>query len=524
MAVQFKWAWTSYTSEAFPTATTFNISNGALAVGDLLLLFVNDPQRSGIAALNPSTGWTWAQSISVSSGNSYLYYRYLTTTAGEGSYSVTMNSAVMGDVVLVAYTGTDSAGPIRTFSYAYNNVGNDTTIQSPSVSALPGDFRVAYGCTWDYPFNFSTDVSSVTLTGNATGSGPLGLQRAAVNGSAVGNNQGHSCFVYDEPMNTASGQVGTVNMNIYSSLTWCGQVVVLIPANTAPNAPTLTAPANNAAFDRTLAQTFSWTFSDDPWDSQNAYEIRYRIVGAPSWTTVSSAIPDTDQFHQFAGSFFAAGDYEWQARTRDISLWSNWSASRFFTAAAVPATPNITAPLATVTQPNQTVTWTAGTHTAYQLRTVLDTAGAPDPTTIYSDTGEITDGSATSRSVNFPVNGRTEWIQFRIKNQGLWSGWDSEDVTVSYTPPSTPTVALTANQAAATITVQITNPAGGQALSYNEVWVDDGLGAGYVRLATGLAANASYTYRTPRANYDYDLKIFARAVGTNTATADSTHT
>lgn len=295
--------------------------------------------------------------------------------------------------------------------------------------------------------------------------------------------------------------------------------------NVAPNAPTITAPTGATVIDRALTQQFSWTFSDtDPGDHQSAYDIQYRVVGAGSWTTVSNT--STNQFHNFAGATFAAGDYEWQVRNYDsLGVVGPYSASSFFTAADKPATPTITAPpnAGTVPAAAQTVTWSAPNQTSYQVRTVADNAGSPDTATVYSDTAEVVDAAARSRSVTFPVNGRYEHVQVRVKYSGLWSDWASNRVLVSYTPPTVPTFTLTANNTAGTLAVAITNPAPGVGVPttlYNDVYVNDGTGE--LRKASGVATNGTWTYYTPVSGFDYTTSnVRVVAIGDNGTTASS---
>jgi hypothetical protein len=232
-----------------------------------------------------------------------------------------------------------------------------------------------------------------------------------------------------------------------------------ISLNTTPNAPTSLSPAGKT-IDKDAAQRFSWAFSDpDTGDSQSAYDLRYRVVGTATWTTVSGGSP---QYHDFAAGTFLAGDYEWQVRTTDNGgLVGPWSSSAFFTAASTPAGPSISDPIngGTIGSDPYTVHWTVSAQDAYQVRTVADSAGAPDTTTVYTDTGIVESSSARSRSVPFPVNGRAEHVQVRVRSAGLWSSWASVSVTVSYTKPAAPTVTETADSTVGTIAVTANHPA-----------------------------------------------------------------
>lgn len=229
-----------------------------------------------------------------------------------------------------------------------------------------------------------------------------------------------------------------------------------VSVNAAPNAPILTAPPDASTIDRNITQRFDWDFSDDDaGDSQSAYNVRYRLVGAATWTETGwQASPNT--YHDYAAGTFAVGDYEWQAATKDAAGAAGpFSASWFFNARNAPSIPSITAPVNNATvSARETVTWSAPDQDSYQLRRVADNAGAADTATVYEDTGEVV-STARSRAVEFAVNNRYEHVQIRVKFDGLWSAWASIRVHVSYTPPATPTLTLTADDAAGALSIAI---------------------------------------------------------------------
>jgi hypothetical protein len=298
-----------------------------------------------------------------------------------------------------------------------------------------------------------------------------------------------------------------------------------IVLNVAPNTPTNLAPSGGVTIDRAVTNRFSWTFSDpDPGDTQSKFDLRYRLVGAGTWTDILNQ-QTVNAFYDFSGGTFAAGDYEWQVRTYDSQgAVSAYTASAFYTAANAPSGPTITNPInnQVLTGQSYTVVWSVTNQDAFQVRTVADNAGAPDTATVYTDTGEIASTTDRSRSVAFLTNNRFEHVQVRVKYTGLWSAWASVRVQVSYTVPPTPTFVLTANNSAGTLSVAITNPAptGGQpALSHNDVYVNDG--AGEQRKATGVAANGTFVYRTPVSGRNYASYVRVVAHGVNGTTASS---
>lgn len=171
---------------------------------------------------------------------------------------------------------------------------------------------------------------------------------------------GHTMRVQDNPsprLRTAHADIAQSSLAVPSA-TWVvgtgrgGDIgptfsftVVLRAANIAPNAPTLRSPVGGVAIDRAVTQRFTWTPSDpDAFDTQSKYDLRYRLVGAATYTTVTSTTPNA--FHDFAPGTLLAGDHEWNARTDDSQgVVGPYSASGFFTAADMPPGPTITAPI-----------------------------------------------------------------------------------------------------------------------------------------------------------------------------------
>lgn len=244
-----------------------------------------------------------------------------------------------------------------------------------------------------------------------------------------------------------------------------GMALLAFPyANQPPNAPSQITPVGGAVFDRSLTQRFRWSFSDpNASDSQSAYELRYRVVGDPSWTTVGP-VSSPNGYHDFGGGTFTADDFEWQARTYDgVGEVGAWSASAFFTAADPSGDPSIITPIdgSTISTSSATVEWSIPTQESYQLRRVADAGGSPDELTVYFDTGQVVSSATRSLDVTFPVNERWEHVQVRVWDGGLPTGWASVRVEVAYTPPATPNVSLSIEQAGgvdAAIRIEVNNP------------------------------------------------------------------
>lgn len=101
--------------------------------------------------------------------------------------------------------------------------------------------------------------------------------------------------------------------------------------NRTPLAPTLNQPFNGEVFDTSIQQTFSWTFNDpDAGDTQAGVTVRYRPVGAGTWSTITPAPTSTTT--TFGPGFFTPNTtYEWQVQTTDAGgLTGPFSASSTF--------------------------------------------------------------------------------------------------------------------------------------------------------------------------------------------------
>lgn len=297
--------------------------------------------------------------------------------------------------------------------------------------------------------------------------------------------------------------------------------------NQPPNAPTNLSPTGNVTIDRTVAQRFSWVFSDpNAGDSQSKYDLQYRVVGAGTWTTVTGTTPN--QFHDFAAATFAAGDYEWQVRTYDAGgVVGPWSASSFFKAGTPPTAPTITSPTngSTISQSTGSVAWSYPSQQAYQARKVADSAGNPDTATVYYDSGVVESTTARTQALTFPVNNRWEHIQVRIRDGGLWSTWASVRVNVAYTPPGVPTVVAAGNDSLGYISVAITNPAPGAGeptVTQNYLYRREDASGDGIRIKTGIAASGTYNDHAVATGVVYQYK--AVAVGSNGTTRDGAWT
>lgn len=387
--------------------------------------------------LSPVTpaGWTklFEDVVMADSRRVAVYYK-VAGASEPSSYTFTTAAAGRTNIALIAFAGNATANPIDVWASA----GSGGFATAPSVNASKATRLLTI---------------HARLNNSDPQEPPVGLtERASL------RSQGNYPTVWvGEKALTASGATGTQALGPDSFGDTSTNLSIVIAENVPPNAPTLTSPVGASVLDRTSPQRFTFTGSDpDAGDTQSRYDLRYKLTSSATWTVITGITPNS--YHDFPAGTFAAGDYEWQARTYDAQgNVGPYSGSEFFTAATPPTGPTITSPtsgqtIATATAP---VTWSYPTEQAYQVRTVADAGGSPNTAVVYTDTGVVEDSTARSRTVAFATNGRYEHMQVRVRDAGLWSPWASVRVLVSYTPPAVPTVVLTADDAAGSITVAL---------------------------------------------------------------------
>lgn len=362
----------------------------------------------------------------------------------------------------------------------------------------------------------TTKANDLVVTGFTTsGTAPAGMTEVAKVAGLL------DVFYVNQ---AAAGATGAKALGTGATNNWAASTITLaVRPNQTPNAATGLAP-NGTTIDRTTVQRFSGTFSDpDAGDSSSALDIQYRLVGAGTWTTVSATTPN--RFLDFAAGTFASGSYEWQMRYTDAQgAVGPWSASAFFTASTPPATPTITAPAAgsTVAVTPSAVTWSTPTQDAYEVRRVKDVAGSPDTTTVYFDTGTVTDAVSRTLSTTFETNSRYEHVQVRVRASGLWSAWASVRVFVSWTAPAVANVTVTVGARSIAVAYSQPAPSGSQpAVASVNVWVNEN-GTGSKRLARGLPVTGTWVFETPASGKSYTFRV--EAVGTSTATSFTAET
>ncbi len=321
----------------------------------------------------------------------------------------------------------------------------------------------------------------------------------------------------------ASGPTGELAVTWQVSSAQRMAALAVRAANVAPDKVVPTYPAGNVTINRAATNRFSWPFSDpNSDDQQSRAEIRMRFVGGSTWTVFPTVTGPTT-YTDYPPLTFAANPHEWQVQTYDaLGLASGFGPSEFFRPVDPPPGPVLTAPVngEVIGQATRAFTWSATAQDAFQARRVADLNGAPDEAVVYADSGVIEEPATRSGVHTFPVNGRAEHVQLRVRSQGLWSPWASVRVTISYTPPMTPEPQLLDGGDRLVVRAFNPTPAPGRpAVTSNDVLVrQTGHPATARRLKTGLAPLTSWPYF---AASEEDVEVQLVAYGDNATQVSS---
>lgn len=294
-----------------------------------------------------------------------------------------------------------------------------------------------------------------------------------------------------------------------------------INTNKAPTAPTGLTRAN---YDVTANGIFTWTFNDDTGDTQSAYQLQIREVGAGADIVDTGKVTSATSSYTCPGGTLTNGkQYQWRVKTWDAGdLEGAWSAYATFYAVAAPVTA-ISAPAAdgaTVVTNHLTVTWTYTddgglAQSAYRVK-IYTAADA-----LLWDSGKLF-GDDVSLVTPYTLLNATN---YRVKVT-TWNSYDipSAEVTrtfkTSFTAPATPALTLTTPGAYINIAINNPTPQGTQPAVYNNDLYRRVKGiAAWKRIAAAIAVNGSYADYTAASGVTYEYKVTAN--GASGITADS---
>lgn len=299
--------------------------------------------------------------------------------------------------------------------------------------------------------------------------------------------------------------------------------------NEPPTAPTWITPAG--AKDVGSSLQLQATFNDpNTGDTVSAYALKRDIAGTVRWwdgtdwdATVETWVTHTDLDVTLASGWGVDGgaDHGYYIAAKDAAGAAGPYSTVLTVTPSAKVNPTLDEPDDgdTVGTATLNAEWTVAEQTEYQLR-LLSAADAELWTS-----GWVADVSARVRTIGYTlVNGTSYKVELTTKNfDGLTSNVVTNDITVSYTPPGTPTLTFDTDDNLK-IGVIIANPAAGGGTPstvsndlHRRLFGETGDG---IRIATGIAEDGTYddVYVGHLEDFEYRAEAIA-ANGTRTFSA-----
>lgn len=490
---------------------------------------------------NAGIGWTAATDADTSSGlltyegqlstdNGSNWSALFTTPAGQVSTTADFTNKTATTTAKVRVRAIDPDGNTGAWAtssaFTIQHAPNAPVLLTPDAAGIIITVGTTYAITWSTPTDpNSTTGQIVTIVDQSANGGSSWTNITTTSGGATSAN-----------WNTTGLTPGTnYKVRIQHRDETSLVSAVDISANafeiradatpSAPASPHAEQPASTTVTVADLAQTIriAYTFQDAG-DVQSAHRFEWGTDGV-SYPNDSGFLSTANQYKDYAGATFSAGTVYFRITTKDHAGNTSPAATFNFTVAAKPSTPNISAPTAAspATTARPTAAWTSSGQSAYQL---LIRLGSTTGTILY-DSGTVSSASTshnTAASANGGVdlaNGVQYTFQLRIRNSaGLWSDYDSETFTATYTGPGQPVLTVTPQASQGRIKLEVANP---DTPTRNEIWMYESAAgsATAIRVKTSVLVDGTFYYRYPASGKA--LVFFARAVDSNGLVTDSAH-
>jgi hypothetical protein len=312
-----------------------------------------------------------------------------------------------------------------------------------------------------------------------------------------------------------------------------GTGYVTVP-NVAPFAPTWVSPADNSYQNRDASLLLDWDFTDgDDGDSMSAYALsksvdgaalEYWNAGTSAWVGAEVKNPTANTFVTLASGWATVGEsVEYKAKTWDAGDAAGPYGLANTINAATATVPVLDAPAtsATITSSSADISWTVAAQAAYQVR-VLSSADAE----LYS-TGKIT-GAITEITLGYVFSDGATGLKVELTTWNAFDvpGVDTNTVAVSFTPPATPVLTVTANAAGyMSVAIADPTPAGSQpTVDTHDIFVrvaaggrqvgERPVGGDGIRISTEVVeTNGTYPDHGAAGNTDFEYRTLAQAGG-----------
>ncbi|MGG1571591.1 hypothetical protein [Fictibacillus sp. NRS-1165] len=276
--------------------------------------------------------------------------------------------------------------------------------------------------------------------------------------------------------------------------------VFTIKHNIGPTTPTNLSPANGVSIDISEIQRFTWVHNDS--DAQSRYEIRWRVQGTSTWTTVTK--DTTDQFHNFNGNTFPNDDIEWQVRTYDQSQQASpWSVLGVFFGANPSDRPEIISPVPneSISTSNPVVQWSSIDQESFDLEVWQGGTQVWDLERVSGNKAQTIDYNLST--------GQTYEIRLRVKNfGGVWSDYASVTINTEFTSPSQANVELMIDEERGSISIDIENPSNSPIIAiHNNIYRRKVGEIDWLKIADKIPPNLYFTDFTPASGISYEYMV-----------------
>lgn len=292
-----------------------------------------------------------------------------------------------------------------------------------------------------------------------------------------------------------------------------------------PLAPTLDPEAN---FDATTSAKFSWTFNPAvSGDTQADYQLQI-IDSASTVVYDSGKVASTTSSMTLAANTLTNGDsYQWRVNTwNQNNLEGTYSGYGSFNCAAAPSV-SITTPAASgsVTTSRLTVGWTYSDPSSNTQQSFRVKLLASDDSTVVEDSGTVKSSGSQYTLQTKLSNGSTYHVQVVVTNsQDITSSAADNSFSVSFTPPTAASVALTVDNTKAAIQVAITQGATATSASTPTF---SGTGNGTMSQPTttnGTTASAAWVVKCTDATAPATFSVTVGGTGEGNATVGTAYT
>lgn len=315
-----------------------------------------------------------------------------------------------------------------------------------------------------------------------------------------------------------------------SSGEWGPYAEAYIYTNAAPQGAVSLSPSGNEVFDATQSKAFTWEFTDPDIESiddgQTAFRIQIMRVSDGAIIVDTGAISSqTSSYTLLANTLVNGVAYHWRVQTTDKhgQVGQNSALATFITG---------TPPTVSITQPTNGGTYQSGILTAQWV--YADAEGNPQAqyrVRLYAASGLLLEDSrliqsnATSHTLLTILQNNEQYeLEVTVADNTGQQGSSRITFTTSFIPPTKPIMGVMEDDAEGRIILTITNPDDDPLLPptvRNDIYRrEKKSGAPWIRIASSVAKNGSYTDYAAASGVEYEYRAMAVSQEETTAEGD----